>query len=176
MTDRRPLWRYAIFTVPLILGIGILMGRLSNSGYGNAWFDALDKPAIMPPGWVFGAAWSILYILLGIALALVLQARDAPGRRLALILFGAQMLLNFSWSLIFFRYHQVEAALVVIVAMLALSVAATFLFARIRRTAAWLMLPYLVWLGFASMLNLGIIERNPGAASLVVTPANADMG
>ena len=63
--------RTAVITVPAILAVGFLMGQLSNSGYGNAWFDALAKPAAMPPGWVFGVAWSVLYVLLGIALALV---------------------------------------------------------------------------------------------------------
>ena len=72
--------RYALVTVPLVLLLGLLSGRIANSGYGNPWFDALAKPEAMPPGWAFGAAWTTLYILLGLALALVLHARGARGR------------------------------------------------------------------------------------------------
>lgn len=154
----KPLLRYAGVTVPLILGIGFLMGRVSNSGYGNDWFDALQKPAAMPPGWVFPVAWSLLYILLGLALALVLRRAGGAHRTLALILFAAQMVLNYSWSPVFFGLHQPQAALVIIVVMLLLSVATAALFAQIDKKAAVLMLPYLAWLGFASFLNYEIIR------------------
>lgn len=161
--ERRPFWRYAIITVPLILGLGMISGWLSNSGYGNDWFDALRKPAIMPPGWAFPVAWTTLYILLGLAIALILQAKHAPGRKIAIILFVAQMLLNFIWSPVFFGMHQIAPALFIIVLMLSLSIAATFIFARIRQLAVWLMMPYLAWLAFASLLNYCILELNPGA-------------
>ena len=159
---RQSFWTYAVFTVPLILGIGFLMGQLSNSGYGNDWFDALRKPAAMPPGWAFGAAWSTLYILLGVSIALVLKERRAPGWTAAVGLFAAQMLLNFSWSPIFFGARQAEAGLVVILAILLLSIATAFMFARISKPAAHLMLPYLAWLSFASYLNWKIVQLNPG--------------
>src|SRR5215210_222228 len=90
--------RYALVTVPAILLLGTVSARISGSGYGNAWFDALAKPAFMPPGWVFGAAWTILYILLGLALAMILHARGAHGRGAAIAVFAAQLLLNFAWS------------------------------------------------------------------------------
>jgi tryptophan-rich sensory protein len=157
----KPLMRYAGWTVPLILGIGFLMGRISNSGYGNDWFDALQKPAAMPPGWVFPLAWSLLYILLGLALALILRRTGGTNRTLALMLFAAQMVLNYSWSPVFFGFHQPQAALVIIVAMLVLSVAAAALFAQIDKKAGALMMPYLAWLGFASFLNYEIIRLNP---------------
>ena len=159
---RRSFLRYAIVTVPVILGLGMVSGWLSNSGYGNGWFDALAKPEIMPPGWAFGVAWTALYILLGLGLALVLAAPDSPRRKTALALFGAQMLLNFSWSPVFFGMHLIVPALVVILLMLGLSIAAAFIFARVRRPAAWLMVPYLAWLSFATLLNYRIMELNPG--------------
>ena len=160
---RRPFLRYAMVTVPVILGLGMLSGWLSNSGYGNDWFDALRKPGIMPPGWTFGVAWSALYILLGLALALILAAPESPRKKTALALFGAQMLLNFSWSPVFFGMHLIVPALLIILLMLGLSIAATFQFARVRQPAAWLMMPYLAWLAFASLLNYRIMELNPGA-------------
>lgn len=167
--------RYALITVPLVLLLGTLSGRASNSGYGNPWFDALVKPAAMPPGWAFGVAWTILYILLGLALAMILHARGARGRGLALGLFAVQMLLNYSWSPLFFAAHQVTLALVVIFAMIALTVACLLLFARIRKVAALLLLPYLAWLAFATYLNFEIMRLNPGAETLVPQAASADI-
>lgn len=167
--------RYAIVTVPAILLLGTLSGRLSGSGYGNPWFDALIKPGFMPPGWAFGVAWTILYILLGLALAMILHARGARGRRLAVSIFAAQLLLNFAWSPIFFAIHQVVLALAVLLAMLALAGLAALLFARIRVAAAWLMMPYIAWLIFASLLTWQINQLNPHAAQLVPQRGSADI-
>ena len=172
---RMSLLRYALVTVPLILLLGTLSGRAANSGYENGWFAALAKPDAMPPGAVFGIAWTILYILLGLSLAIILHARGARGRGLALSLFAAQLLLNYSWSPIFFALHQVRTALVVIVAMIVLSVVTAWLFAKIRKAAALLMLPYLAWLCFAAYLNYQIIALNPDAESLVPGAASADI-
>lgn len=167
--------RYALVTVPLVLLLGVLSGRASNSGHGNAWFDALVKPEAMPPDWPFGIAWTILYMLLGLALAMILHARGANGRKVALSLFLAQLLLNYAWSPVFFAMRQVDTALVIIVAILALSIATTFLFARIRKGAAWLMVPYMAWLSFAAILNYQIVEMNPSAETLVPGQASADI-
>src|ERR671933_291412 len=84
--------RYALVTVPAVLLLGTLSGILSNSGYGNGWFDALVKPGFMPPAWAFPVAWTILYVCLGLALALILHARGAHGRRVAIGIFLAQLL------------------------------------------------------------------------------------
>jgi tryptophan-rich sensory protein len=167
--------RYALFTVPAILLLGTVSGRISGSGYGNGWFDALVKPAIMPPGWMFGVAWTILYVLLGLALALILHARGARGRGLALALFVGQLLLNFAWSPIFFAYHEVGAAFWTLLAMIAVSAVAAALFWRIRRSAALLMLPYIAWLCFAAVLTWQIAVLNPGASELAPGGATTDI-
>jgi tryptophan-rich sensory protein len=167
--------RYALVTVPLILLLGTLSGRVANSGYGNPWFDALVKPSFMPEGWVFGVAWTILYILMGLALAMILHARGARGRGLAIGLFLAQLALNYAWSPIFFAMHRVDLALVVVIAMLALAIGATLLFARIRVAAAWLMVPYIAWLIFASLLTFQVGRLNPHADALVPEPGSADI-
>lgn len=153
--------RLALVTVPAIIAAGFVIGQLSNSGYGNPWFDALAKPAAMPPGWVFGVAWTILYALLGVVLAIILPATPSRGRSTALWLFLSQLALNFSWSPLFFGANQVEPALAVLVAMLLLSLAATRTIAAFSRTGAVLMLPYLAWLGFATYLNYEIWRLNP---------------
>ncbi len=159
--------RWALVTVPAIVFLGFLSGRLSNSGYNNRWFLALNRPDIVPPGWVFGVAWTILYIMLGIALAMILHARGAKGRPTALGLFAAQLLLNLAWTPVFFAGHMVTAALILIVVILSLAIATTFAFAQIRRAAAWLFVPYLVWLSFASILTFQIDQMNPDAETLV---------
>ncbi|MGV3480000.1 MAG: TspO/MBR family protein [Sphingobium sp.] len=167
--------RWALLCVPLVLLLGIASGQLANSGYGNPWFDALVKPAIMPPGWAFGAAWTILYVLMGLALAMILNARGAAGRSLAIALFVAQFLLNLAWSPIFFAAHQVGTALLVILAMLVLAVATTVAFRRVRPAAAALLLPYLAWLCFAATLNYQIGALNPDAATLAPSTPKAQI-
>jgi tryptophan-rich sensory protein len=129
----------------------------------------------MPPGWVFGLAWTILYILLGLALALVLHARGARGRGPAVALFVLQLLLNFAWSPIFFAYHEVAAAFWTIVAMLCLSAVLVPVFWRIRRSAALLMLPYIAWLGFAALLTWQVGALNPEAEQLAPEGSTTDI-
>lgn len=158
-------WKTALVAVVAIELIGGFSGWLSNSGYGNGWFDGLQKPFFMPPGWAFGAVWPILYALLGVSVAMVLAEPPSDRRRLALILFFAQLALNFVWSPIFFGAHDIALAKWVIFAMAILAAAAAGQFLRIRKTAALLMIPYLAWLVFAATLNISIEALNPSASS-----------
>lgn len=163
--ERREWWRIALVTVPAIIVAGSASGWLSNSGSGNSWFDGLTKPFFMPPGWVFGVVWPILYALLGFALALVLAEPASDRRRNALILFAAQLALNFAWSPIFFAAHAIQLALVVIVVMAGIAAFTAGQFRRIRPLAGYLMVPYLLWLCFAAALNSTIGDLNPGAGA-----------
>ena len=159
--------RWAVVTVPLIILLGFLAGRTVPMGGDSRWYVALAKPALTPPGWLFPVAWTMLYVLLGLALAMVLHARGARRRGLAITLFAAGFALNLAWTPIFFGAHRVAAALVVIGAMLAIGIATTIVFARIRPVAAWLMVPYLVWISFAGVLTWRIGQLNPDARTLV---------
>lgn len=159
--------RWALVTVPVIVLLGFLSGKFANSGFGNRWFDALEKPALMPPGWAFGAAWTVLYILMALAFAMILHARGARGRGVAIALFLVQLLLNLAWSPLFFRAHQIGSALALILILLLVVAVTALSFARIRRVAGLLLLPYLAWLAFASFLNYEIGRLNPGAETLV---------
>ena len=172
---RQSFLRFALFTVPAVLLLGSLSGQLARSGYGNPWFDALQKPAFMPEGWVFGAAWTLLYILLGFALAMILHARGAKARGLVIALFVLQLALNYSWSPIFFAYHQIGLALWVIAAMIVLTLVLVLLVWRIRRVAALLMLPYLAWLCFAALLTFEIGRLNPDAEGVAPRPPATDI-
>ncbi|MGE0180059.1 MAG: TspO/MBR family protein [Sphingomonas sp.] len=162
--------RYALFTVPAVLLLGTLSGQLANAGYGNPWFDALRKPELMPPGWVFGAAWTALYILLGLSLAMVLHAKGAERRNRAIGLFAIQLLLNFAWSPVFFAWRQPTIALSMLAAMLVGAFALILVAWRIRVVAGLLLYPYLGWLMFATLLNFQIVQLNPNAATLEPGP------
>jgi tryptophan-rich sensory protein len=169
MTRSRSWWKTAIVAVIAIELIGGLSGSLSQSGYGNAWFDALQKPSFMPPGWAFGLVWPILYALLGISLAMILAEPPSPRRQAALTLFFIQLLLNFAWSPIFFAGHDIRLAKVIIWAMAAIAAAAAGQFLRLRKAAGFLLVPYLAWLVFAATLNMSIEELNPGAGTALLT-------
>jgi tryptophan-rich sensory protein len=167
--------RYALFTVPGIVLLGTLSGTLAGSAEDNSWFEALVKPAMMPPGWMFGAAWTILYILIGLSLAMVLHAKGARKRERALILFAVQLVLNFAWSPVFFMLHQVGTALSMIAAMIVGCFALILVVWRIRPLAGLLLYPYLGWLMFAGLLNYEILQRNPNAAALAPQGASTDI-
>ena len=162
--------RRALFTVPAIEFLGILSARLANSGFGNHWFAALEKPAFMPSGLVFAVVWPILYLLIGLALAVVLHARGARGRGIAITLFIVQLLCNLAWSPLFFAAHEMALAFYLILAIIVLTAVTTMLFARIRLSAALLMLPYLAWLAFAALLAYQIMMLNPDAGDTLVAP------
>ena len=124
---------------------GSASGWLSNSGYGNDWFDGLTKPFFMPPGWAFGVVWPILYALLGVALAMILAEPPSERRRNALILFFAAACAEFRLVAdLLRRAMPSQPALVVIVVMVGLAALAAGQFRRIRPVAGYLMLPYLL--------------------------------
>ncbi|HEY0271092.1 MAG TPA: TspO/MBR family protein [Sphingomonas sp.] len=163
---RMSLVRVALVVVPLVLFLGILSGAAAGSASDNPWFAGLAKPAAMPPGWLFPLAWTILYVLIGLALSLIVAARRAAGRGLAIALFCGQFALNLAWSPLFFAAHHVTFAFAVILLMILLTVVTALAFARIRRNAALLLLPYLAWLCFAAWLNHAIDVLNPNADAL----------
>ncbi len=172
MTDRG-LWRKALITVPVIVGLGLLMGVVSNSGFGNDWYAPLAKPSFQPPGWAFGAVWTTLYVMMGISLAAILDAPRSPDRSRALTLFFVQLALNFAWSPIFFGGGMIDIGLLLIVAMTALVAMTIIAFWKLRPLAGALLLPYLAWLCLATALNYETGRLNPGAdkAPLGITGA-----
>lgn len=160
---RASLLRWSLFTVPLVVALGFLSGQAAGSGPGNPWFDALQKPAIYPPPAAFGIVWSVLYVMMGIALAMVLSARGARGRAMAAVAFVVQLAINLAWSPTFFALHQITAAFWITVAM-AMAIGITMaLFWRIRPVAGMLLLPYLAWVCFAAVLTYEFLRLNPDA-------------
>ena len=163
--------RWALVLVPGILFLGFFSGQVAGSGSGNPWFMELAKPSLYPPPQVFGIVWSILYVLIALALVLVVTANGAAGRGTAIIAFAVQLALNLAWSPLFFAAHQLGPALVLLV-VLDLAIAVTvLLFRRVRPLAAAMLLPYLAWCLFATVLNWQFIAANPDAGDLGVDVA-----
>lgn len=155
--------RWALFTVPACMLLGFLAGNLAQSGPENAWFAGLTKPGIFPPPMWFGIVWTILYAVMGFALALVCAAWGARGRTAAVALFGLQFVVNLAWTPVFFGMHQMTAALGILLTLDVLVIATIVLFWRVRRPAALLLLPYLAWILFATLLNYEFMRLNPEA-------------
>lgn len=151
--------RWALFMVPLILLIGFSAGQLG--GPNTPWFAGLVKPAIYPPPAAFGIVWSILFVMIGLALALVASAWGAHGRGAALIAFGVHFVISQSWTAVFFGMQNMTAGLMVLGVSIASLLVALALIWRVRRAAVWLLVPYLAWLCFASALNFQFITANP---------------
>ena len=172
---RMSLFRWILVCVPSIVAIGSLVGILANSGYANNWFVALNRPPLVPPGWVFGVAWTVLYTMMGVALAMIIDARGAVGRGKAIALFMVQLAANLAWTPVFFGMRQVSTALLLIAFILVAAIATAIVFGRIRRAAGLLLVPYVVWLMFATYLNFEIDRRNPNAEALAVPAASANI-
>ena len=135
------------------------MGAIASEDAAS-FYAQLSKPSWAPPASVFGPVWSCLYALMGIAAWLVWRS---PGpKRTALTLFGAQLAANALWSWLFFGWRSGSAAAIEVLILLALIVATAAAFWRTRRLAAALLLPYLLWVSFASVLTWTMWQRNPG--------------
>lgn len=162
---RASLLRWSLFLAPLLLLLGTLSGMMSGSGGNNYWFAGLEKPAIYPPPATFGIVWTILYLLMGIALALVVTARGAPGRGLAIAVFVVQFLLNLAWSPVFFGMQLLVPGFYLLLAIDVAVLLTVVLFYRVRPLAAWLLVPYLAWVLFAAVLNWQFVQANPEEAA-----------
>lgn len=160
---RASFMRWGLVLVPGIVLLGFVSGRMAQSGPDNPWFAALVKPDIYPPPAAFGIVWTILYILMGLATAMIVTARGAPGRGLALGVFAIQLLLNLAWSPLFFGMQQITYALYLLLAIDVAVLATLVLFWRVRPLAGALLLPYMAWVLFATVLNWQFLEANPGA-------------
>jgi len=163
--------RWALFLVPAVLLLGFLSGQFAGSTADNPWFAALVKPAIYPPPVVFAVVWTVLYALMGLALALVCSAWGARLRLPAILAFALQLLLNLAWSPVFFAEHEITLALLILAALVVAVLLTIVLFWQVRRVAGLLLLPYLAWIVFASVLNWQFLVLNPRADGAEVSNA-----
>jgi len=136
----------------LTMSIGGLSGYATLDGV-TGWYITLHKPSFNPPNYLFGPVWSLLYLLMGVSLFLILRAEKSPARRKAIAAFAIQLVLNFFWSIIFFRFHAVGIALAEIVLMWLTILWMIVAFYRVNKTASLIQLPYISWVSFAAILN-----------------------
>lgn len=155
MTDRARRSLALAGFLTLTLAVELVAG-LATSTSVKTWYPALAKPAWTPPGWVFGPVWAILYILMAVAAWQVWRHRESVDVRLALRLFYLQLAFNFTWSFVFFGLRLPFWGLINILLLLVLILLTTGAFRTIDRRGAVLMLPYALWVAYASTLNAGI--------------------
>ncbi|MES2680847.1 MAG: TspO/MBR family protein [Bacteroidota bacterium] len=141
------------------LAVGALSGYLTY-GETQTWFATLNKPSFNPPNKVFGPVWTSLYMLMGISLFLVWNSPRNWPRQKALIIFFVQLFLNFWWSLIFFSFHLLFIAVAEILVLWLMIIYMIICFRRVKPVAAWLNVPYLLWVSFASVLSISIWYLN----------------
>lgn len=136
---------------------------MSKFRYDKVWYDSLKKPWFQPPAWVFAPAWTILYLLIFISFALILHAPYRLINVFAYAIFVLQLILNFSWSPVFFRQHQIKKAFFICLALAFTIFFMIILFYFVSKLAAIILIPYLLWVSFASLLNYRIWKLNPEA-------------
>ncbi|MBT8291656.1 MAG: tryptophan-rich sensory protein [Eudoraea sp.] len=151
---------YIAISVAICLIIGFLSGFATQSSV-NDWYLTLNKPSFNPPNWIFGPVWTLLYILMGIAAGIVwAKGFYHIWVKTALYNFGFQLLFNALWSVVFFGFKNPFWALLVILFLLALILVTIKWFNVVSRTAAYLLIPYFLWVCFATILNYKIWEMN----------------
>jgi benzodiazapine receptor len=146
-------------SLALPLAVGAIAGIATAKAI-PTWYATLNRPAFNPPNWLFGPVWTTLYIIMGISLYLVWTQPPGKDRDMAMIAFLVQLVLNFAWSYIFFYYKQLGFALVEIVVLWISILVMIFLFYRVKSVAAYLNIPYLMWVTFATFLNAAYFRLN----------------
>lgn len=143
-----------------------IIGSLFTAKSVSTWYSGLIKPNFTPPAWVFGPVWTTLFALMGISAFLIWSSYakatedKKKGIKIALVLFGIQLVLNTLWSIIFFGLHSPSNAFIELVVLWLVILATIIAFSKISRPAAWLLLPYIIWVSFAGYLNFSIWSLN----------------
>ncbi len=150
----------AILTLVIALLIPLAVGGLggwATSRSVESWYPTLAKPSWNPPSWVFGLVWTALYLLMGLAAWRIWRLGwEDPAVRTALGLFALQLLFNLAWSFLFFAFQRLDLALIEIIILLALVAVTTLRFLSLDRVSGLLLVPYLLWTAFATLLNASI--------------------
>ncbi|HEY1074943.1 MAG TPA: TspO/MBR family protein [Patescibacteria group bacterium] len=141
-----------------VVGTNIVgnIGSLATFSQITTWYATLEKPWFNPPNWLFGPAWTLLFTLMGISLYLILSHAGKREMKTAVLVFSIQMVLNVLWSFIFFGWHQLGIAFAEIVILWVAILVTIINFSRISKVAAWILVPYLGWVTFASLLNFAV--------------------
>ncbi|MBK9793558.1 MAG: tryptophan-rich sensory protein [Sphingobacteriales bacterium] len=152
--------------IKLFISIFICMAVGGISGYLTAseipgWYMSLNKPGFNPPNWIFAPVWTTLYILMGVSFWLIWKSSvDEAVKNRAMLFFIIQLVLNFFWSIIFFSFHQLGFAMAEIVLLWIFILFSIISFYPISKAASYLLIPYICWVSFASVLNFAVWRLN----------------
>lgn len=148
-----------LLAIVLITQLAGMLGSLFSGNTGQL-YTSLIKPPLSPPGWLFGVIWPILYLMMGIAAYIIYQTAQTPERQKALTLYWVQLFVNFIWPIVFFRFewYWISAAVIILLDILVFMTAVSFY--KINKAAGYLMIPYLLWILFATYLNIGAAVLN----------------
>ncbi len=137
------------------------IGSIFTASAIPGWYAGLEKPSFNPPNWIFGPVWTLLFLLMGISFYLIWN-KGLKGKesKIAVIIFAIQLALNALWSIIFFGFHSPGVALVEIIFLWIAILFTITTFSKISKTAAYLLLPYILWVSFAAILNFSILIIN----------------
>ena len=154
----------AITGLVIFLAISFAPALFGSQFKPDAWYQGLVKPALTPPGWVFGPVWTVLYAAMGVSAWLVWRQKDRVPVQGALFLFGIQLVLNGIWTYLFFGLKNPGLAFVEILVLWVAIACTVISFRQKSRTAALILIPYLAWVSFAAYLNFELWRLNPTAA------------
>jgi tryptophan-rich sensory protein len=153
-------WIKLLISITVPVAVGAISGFFTRPEI-KTWYHTIKKPDWQPPDWLFGPVWTTLYIMMGIAFYIVWKNRAEPKKkRIAITLWIVQLVLNFFWSFVFFKQHQIDWAFGEIVLLWVFILLTIFSFARISKAAAWLLVPYISWVTFAGILTYTIYHLN----------------
>jgi translocator protein len=148
-----------ILSISLPLIVGGVAGIFTTREI-PAWYATLNRPGISPPNWVFGPVWTILYVLMGFSFYLIWIEPAGNLRTLAIAIYLLQLLLNFSWSFLFFYFKRIGFSLIGIIFLWLSILIMLFFIYRVKPAAAYLNIPYFLWVSFASVLNAAFFSLN----------------
>jgi benzodiazapine receptor len=149
-----------LFSIIVCEAVGIL-GAVFTTPAIPTWYASLNKPSFSPPNWIFGPVWTLLYALMGVAAYLIWQRGiEKPAVRSALLIFSFQLILNFLWSFFFFKLQSPLYALIEILFLWVLILATIIRFYQLDKKAGLILVPYLLWVSFATFLNFYIVKLN----------------
>ncbi len=151
-------WKKLLICIAIPLAVGGVSALLT--AVNMKLFEEINKPPLSPPAWLFPVVWTILYVLMGIALYLVVTTKTRENKTPAIISFGVQLFFNFFWSIIFFNAQAYLFAFIWLLLLWVAIVLNIYFFNKINSTSAKLLIPYLAWVTFAGYLNLGIYTLN----------------
>ena len=147
-------FRKFVASLAVCFGAGAVGGLFTASSV-NSWYPQLIRPEFAPPNWVFAPVWNILYLLMAVSLYFIWSSDGQNTKNSALMAFAFQLVLNMAWSAVFFGLRSPAGGFLVILVLITAILWTIFLFGRISRKSALLLLPYLCWVGFAGYLNYG---------------------